>query len=176
MLIWNLWRRNPHLYRFTIQVAPYPFTTINPHLGVIDFDDHWRMRMADVPGIVAGAHMNVGLGLDFLRHVERCDVLVYVVDLRSATKETWEHMYIWMILSSFSSPFFSFFSFSVLSFFLSFPFFSLSFCLSLCPHSDDIGSPPPSEALRTMQAELEAYQPGMTQRSTIVVANKVMHV
>jgi len=71
------------------KIAPYPFTTINPHLGVIDFDDYWRMRMADVPGIVSGAHRDVGLGLDFLRHIERCNVLVYVIDLRCGVGKGW---------------------------------------------------------------------------------------
>jgi len=63
------------------KIAPYPFTTLNPYVGTIDFDNHDHITVADIPGLIPGAHANVGLGHDFLRHVERCKVLVYVVDL-----------------------------------------------------------------------------------------------
>lgn len=62
------------------QVAAYPFTTLNPFVGVIEFSDLFRMTMADIPGLVAGAHANKGLGHSFLRHIERSKVLVYIVD------------------------------------------------------------------------------------------------
>lgn len=62
------------------QTAPYPFTTLHPNVGVIEFDDYTRITMADIPGLIDGAHNNVGLGHDFLRHIERCRVLLYVVD------------------------------------------------------------------------------------------------
>ncbi|EGD76224.1 hypothetical protein PTSG_00927 [Salpingoeca rosetta] len=63
------------------RVAPYPFTTLNPHLGVVDFSDYWRMRVADIPGILPGAHENKGLGHNFLRHIERNAVLLYIIDI-----------------------------------------------------------------------------------------------
>ncbi|KAJ3113529.1 hypothetical protein HDU96_003311 [Phlyctochytrium bullatum] len=63
------------------KAAPYPFTTIVPHIGVIEFSDHFTLTMADIPGLVEGAHVNVGLGHRFLRHVERSRVLAYVVDM-----------------------------------------------------------------------------------------------
>jgi GTP-binding protein len=63
------------------KVAPYPFTTLEPVIGVIEFENYGRMTMADIPGLVEGAHEGVGLGHDFLRHVERCKVLVFVVDM-----------------------------------------------------------------------------------------------
>ena len=66
------------------RIAPYPFTTLNPHLGVVDFADYWRMRVADIPGIIPGAHRNRGLGHSFLRHIERNKVLLYIVDARFA--------------------------------------------------------------------------------------------
>ncbi|XP_004364823.2 small GTP-binding protein [Capsaspora owczarzaki ATCC 30864] len=62
------------------EVAPYPFTTLNPFVGVVDFDDHHRMTVADIPGLVEGAHANRGLGHSFLRHVERSKVLLYIID------------------------------------------------------------------------------------------------
>jgi GTP-binding protein len=65
----------------TPKIAAYPFTTLNPIVGTIVYDDYAKIRMADVPGIIEGAAKGVGLGLDFLRHLERSRVLVYVIDL-----------------------------------------------------------------------------------------------
>jgi GTPase len=65
-------------------IANYPFTTLTPHLGVIEAGDT-QFVAADVPGLIPGASQGKGLGLDFLRHVERCSVLVHVIDC--ATQE-----------------------------------------------------------------------------------------
>ena len=62
------------------KVAPYPFTTLNPTVGVVEFDDYRRLTVADIPGLIEGAHRNVGLGHDFLRHIVRCKLFVFVVD------------------------------------------------------------------------------------------------
>src|SRR5918992_1240446 len=62
------------------EVASYPFTTVSPNLGVIVFDDERSAVIADVPGLIEGAHEGHGLGHAFLRHVERTRVLVAVVD------------------------------------------------------------------------------------------------
>jgi GTPase len=62
------------------KVAPYPFTTLNPIVGVVEFDDYQRLTVADIPGLIEGAHRNVGLGHDFLRHIVRCKLLVLVLD------------------------------------------------------------------------------------------------
>lgn len=61
------------------KIADYPFTTLHPNLGVVDVDQY-RYTIADVPGLIEGASEGRGLGLDFLRHVERCRVLVHVID------------------------------------------------------------------------------------------------
>jgi GTP-binding protein len=63
------------------KIASHPFTTLNPYVGTIDYPDFWSMTVADIPGLVEGAHLNIGLGHSFLRHVERSRVLVYVIDL-----------------------------------------------------------------------------------------------
>lgn len=63
-----------------VKVAPYPFTTLRPHLGMIESVDCYRILIADIPGIIKGASENRGLGLEFLRHIERTKVLVFTLD------------------------------------------------------------------------------------------------
>lgn len=63
------------------KIAPYPFTTLHPQVGIIEYPDWFRLTVCDVPGLVAGAHRNVGLGHAFLRHIRRCAVLVVLLDM-----------------------------------------------------------------------------------------------
>ncbi|PYQ31154.1 MAG: GTPase ObgE [Acidobacteria bacterium] len=63
------------------KIADYPFTTLVPNLGVVSADDNQTFVVADIPGLIEGAHEGHGLGDQFLRHVERCSVLVHLVDL-----------------------------------------------------------------------------------------------
>ena len=65
------------------QIANYHFTTINPHLGVVDLDDAKGFVMADIPGLIEGASEGVGLGFEFLRHIERTKVIIHIVDAAS---------------------------------------------------------------------------------------------
>ncbi|QNM05791.1 GTPase ObgE [Qiania dongpingensis] len=65
------------------KIANYHFTTINPHLGVVDLDDHKSFVMADIPGLIEGASEGVGLGHAFLKHIERTKVLIHMVDAAS---------------------------------------------------------------------------------------------
>ena len=97
------------------RIAPFPFTTLNPYVGTIDFKDFFTMTIADIPGLIPGAHRNFGLGHRFLRHIERTKVIVYVVDLAGDA-----------------------------------------------PWSD----------LAALQFELEAFKKGMTDRPSLVAANK----
>jgi GTPase len=64
-----------------VKIAPYPFTTLRPNLGYHIEPDGSRILIADIPGIIAGAHENRGLGLEFLRHIERTHLLLFVLDV-----------------------------------------------------------------------------------------------
>ena len=65
------------------KIANYHFTTLNPNLGVVDLDDNNGFVIADIPGIIEGASEGVGLGFEFLRHIERTKVLIHMVDAAS---------------------------------------------------------------------------------------------
>ena len=66
------------------KIAAYPFTTLNPIIGTLVYDDYSRIRVADIPGLIEGAHAGAGLGHDFLRHIERAAMLIYVIDMAGA--------------------------------------------------------------------------------------------
>jgi GTP-binding protein len=63
------------------KVAPYPFTTLHPVIGVVELGGYRRVTLADIPGLIEGAHRNLGLGHDFLRHITRCGLLIFVLDM-----------------------------------------------------------------------------------------------
>ena len=74
----------------TPKIASYPFTTLNPIVGTVVYHDYAKIRIADVPGIIEGAAKGVGLGLAFLKHLERSRVLVYVIDMAGIDgREPW---------------------------------------------------------------------------------------
>ena len=63
------------------KIASYPFTTLNPIVGTVEYPDFSQLRVADVPGIIEGAASGVGLGIDFLKHIARSRMLIYVIDM-----------------------------------------------------------------------------------------------
>ncbi|PIA16244.1 GTP-binding protein Obg/CgtA [Coemansia reversa NRRL 1564] len=97
------------------KIASYPFTTLNPYIGTVEFRDTFQITVADIPGLIPGAHRNVGLGHSFLRHVERSRVLAFIVDV---SRES--------------------------------------------PWND----------LEALQTELNLYSPGLSDRPSLVIANK----
>ena len=75
----------------TPKIAAYPFTTLNPMVGTVVYPDFAKIRVADVPGIIEGASKGVGLGIAFLKHLERSRVLVYVIDMAGTDgRAPWE--------------------------------------------------------------------------------------
>ena len=63
------------------KVAAYPFTTLHPIIGVVEFSEYRRAAIADIPGLIEGAHRGLGLGHEFLRHITRCRIFLFVVDV-----------------------------------------------------------------------------------------------
>lgn len=71
------------------KVAPYAFTTLQPHLGIVHYDDYEQISIADLPGLIPGSHQNKGLGIQFLKHAERCAALLFIIDI--SCEEPWKH-------------------------------------------------------------------------------------
>jgi len=74
-----------------VKIAPYPFTTLRPNLGLLAYKDHARILLADIPGIIRDAHNDRGLGLSFLKHIERTSVLLFLIDISGwEGRDPWE--------------------------------------------------------------------------------------
>lgn len=73
------------------KIAAYPFTTLTPQVGIVEYPDFKRLTICDVPGLIEGAHENVGLGHAFLRHITRCKVLVILLDIAGTDgRDPWD--------------------------------------------------------------------------------------
>jgi GTP-binding protein len=73
------------------KIAPYPFTTLHPQIGIVEYPDFHRLTVCDVPGLIEGAHHNVGLGHKFLRHIQRCKILVLLLDMAGVDgRQPWD--------------------------------------------------------------------------------------
>ena len=75
------------LTRAKPKIADYPFTTMSPHLGVLTAKDMRAFVLADIPGLIEGASSGAGLGLQFLKHIKRCRLLLHAIDLQTLTLE-----------------------------------------------------------------------------------------
>ncbi|KAG0236274.1 hypothetical protein B0O80DRAFT_258046 [Mortierella sp. GBAus27b] len=136
-------------------IAPYPFTTLNPYIGTVDYSDSYQVKIADIPGLIRGAHRNVGLGHSFLRHVERSKVLVYVIDIAAefGVKRRVKGVDDWTLENDNSSE------------------GSLQEQDQSSSEANEDYSQP-FEDWKTLLDELEAYQPGLTRRPSMIIANK----
>ncbi|KAF9134733.1 cytosolic thiouridylase subunit Ctu1 [Mortierella sp. GBA39] len=142
-------------------IAPYPFTTLNPYIGTVDYSDSYQVKVADIPGLIRGAHMNVGLGHSFLRHVERSKVLVYVIDIAAefGVKRKVKGVDDWTpeedleLDETKESE-------------------SLKSSQDEDPNAVNAEYSQPFEDWKTLLDELEAYQPGLTRRPSMIIANK----
>jgi GTP-binding protein len=101
------------------KVAAYPFTTLHPIVGVIEFPGYRRATIADIPGLIEGAHRGLGLGHEFLRHITRCRILLFVIDVAGSEGRN------------------------------------------------------PVEDLQNLRREIDLYDPALSSRSWLVVANKM---
>jgi GTP-binding protein len=137
------------LSRAQPKVASYPFTTLSPVVGVLRFKDGSSLRVADIPGLITGASENRGLGHEFLRHIERTQVLLYVIDITGSDIDpNAEEGEVDALRGRSETP------------------------LPVSLQGAPVAVQRAVQDLKALQAELKAYDPGLMRRPAIVVANK----
>ncbi|KAF9927766.1 GTPase of the mitochondrial inner membrane that associates with the large ribosomal subunit [Linnemannia zychae] len=153
-------------------IAPYPFTTLNPYIGTVDYSDSYQVKVADIPGLIRGAHKNVGLGHSFLRHVERSKVLVYVIDIAAefGVKRKVKGVDDWTPEEDHLEQQQQQKQEDIERDEKSVP--QKQSKEEEDPLAIDAEYSQPFEDWKTLLDELEAYQPGLTRRPSMIIANK----
>ncbi len=106
----SLWKVNLKIGKYQMarpKIAGYEFTTLIPNLGVVDIDEFNSFTVADIPGIIEGASLGRGLGVEFLKHIERTDTLLILIDIINYRDMEYQYRTLLEELESYSNKLYS---------------------------------------------------------------------